>query len=409
MASDSRMWWILIGIVVLAAVIGLRSGPDPEEGGAADDPVPAEGVRTGTEELPLRLVLVRLPWQTEEETLADYQPMMEIVARESGLKFDLVVTKSFDDLLQEMIEERGELAFIGPQIYARGRDFNAVEFLAASVVDGSSVYDGGIYKQKGSELSELEDLRGKRVAFMDITSTSGYSMPLAELYEAGIDPEKDLEEARLEVDHEGVLQALVDGEVDAACCAVFRFEEELESGEIDLSGVELMMKIGPIPHRPLVVHPKLSAELKSRLREVFGGLHMVEGIEPGVIRGYRGRPVEGFDVNYPTEDFDRTVTKLLVVTDRLRARMLLVSEVNAENRELERKREEARQKARERQEAEAKKAAEEKQTDAEPDDSKTPDPASEADKPTETDKPTGGDKPQRAEKQDESNRAGEAD
>lgn len=75
----------------------------------------------------------------------------------------------------------------------------------------------------GSPVRQLEDLRGKTVAFADPASSSGYFMPVYMLHEAGLKKGEDYE-AIFAGGHEGSFAALKQGQVDAACTAVMLTE-----------------------------------------------------------------------------------------------------------------------------------------------------------------------------------------
>ncbi|MGO2683660.1 MAG: phosphate/phosphite/phosphonate ABC transporter substrate-binding protein [Microbacterium sp.] len=69
-----------------------------------------------------------------------------------------------------------------------------------------------------SPIQEVEDFKGKTVAFADQASSSGYFMPVYMLHEAGLEQDVDYE-AIFAGGHEGSFAALAQGQVDAACTA----------------------------------------------------------------------------------------------------------------------------------------------------------------------------------------------
>ncbi|MCS3844508.1 phosphate/phosphite/phosphonate ABC transporter substrate-binding protein [Microbacterium sp. AK031] len=69
-----------------------------------------------------------------------------------------------------------------------------------------------------SPIEEVEDFKGKTVAFADQASSSGYFMPVYMLHEAGLEQGVDYE-AIFAGGHEGSFAALAQGQVDAACTA----------------------------------------------------------------------------------------------------------------------------------------------------------------------------------------------
>ena len=84
-----------------------------------------------------------------------------------------------------------------------------VQLLAVAVKSGTSVYYSGLFARKDAPIQAVADLRGKRMAFGDVNSTSSFVFPLTMLMDAGIDPAKDLKEVRLTGSHASSLAALI--------------------------------------------------------------------------------------------------------------------------------------------------------------------------------------------------------
>ena len=70
-----------------------------------------------------------------------------------------------------------------------------------------------------SPVQDLTDLKGKKVAFADQASSSGYFMPVFMLHEEGLEQGKDYD-AVFSGGHDGSFAALAQGQVDAACTSV---------------------------------------------------------------------------------------------------------------------------------------------------------------------------------------------
>lgn len=80
-------------------------------------------------------------------------------------------------------------------------------------------YKSEILVKKDSDIKSLKDLKGKKIALQDVTSTAGYTFPLATLKEeAGINATKDMKIVNVK-GHDQAIISLLNGDVDAA--AVF--------------------------------------------------------------------------------------------------------------------------------------------------------------------------------------------
>jgi phosphonate transport system substrate-binding protein len=79
---------------------------------------------------------------------------------------------------------------------------------------GKTSYHGFIIARTAADIQKLEDLKGKRFAWVDATSTSGYLYPRAMLAEKGIPPEA-LGQQVYAGGHDKVVIALMNGQVDA--------------------------------------------------------------------------------------------------------------------------------------------------------------------------------------------------
>ncbi len=289
----------------------------------ADPAPPLPSARAdGTSDRPLRVMLIPADGGTEQGTIADFEPIFAAITREYGLHFKIRVGQNYNAVVEGMANEKVDIAFFGPVTYLQARERGVAELLAVAVKQGQSVYYSGIFARASDELQELTDLRGKRVAFGDINSTSSFNFPVAMLIEAGIDPVQDLQEVHLMDSHASALATLVAGKVDAAAASYVSFEKAVENGQADPTKFRPLAKSDPIPNPPLAMHVELDAELKQTLRQALAHVHEAEGVTPEMIRGYGGKKVDRYDTEYSDEEFDRAMSRLSAVTEALKAEML---------------------------------------------------------------------------------------
>jgi phosphonate transport system substrate-binding protein len=146
--------------------------------------------------------------------------------------------------------------------------------LVATVANGSSTYAAYFVVKRGAPIEKLADLKGKRVAFIDRFSTSGYLLPMYFLRNHGFDVERDFVLSFAGSHPEAVAQVR-DGTVDAAAVS-----SDLLIGNSGLAGpLRVIAKAGRIPYDVIVVRKDLDPAIAARVRAALLTLsiHTEEG------------------------------------------------------------------------------------------------------------------------------------
>ena len=297
-----------IGLLALAMLAGLTACSDAE-------------TAEGKEEV-LNVLLIPADGGTEDGTRADYEPLFAAVGKATGLRFDLKVAQAYGAVVEAMCNGSADIAFVGPVTYLQAKDRGCGELLAVAVEEGQSVYYAGIFARADSSLHDLDDLRGKSVAFGDVNSTSSFVYPVAMLLKGGLDPVKDLGALRLTGTHANSLAALTEGRVDAAALSLDSYEKAVRAGVPGARDVRVIARSQAIPYPPLVMNTRLAPELKRELRKAFQNVATAPGVRPEMIRGYGGKQVDGYDTDFPAENFDSAARVMALLSDELRGEIL---------------------------------------------------------------------------------------
>jgi phosphonate transport system substrate-binding protein len=289
---------------------------------AAAGAVAAQALPDGSKARPLRVLLVPADGGTEDGTKADYVPVFNAVTRLTDLHFDIRVGQSYGAVVEGMANHLADVAFFGPVSFLQARERGGAELLAVAVEKGSSVYYSGLFVRAGAPFARVADLRGRRVAFGDVNSTSSFAFPVAMLLDAGLDPARDLAGVAITGSHANSLKALREGHVDAAAASFDSYEKAVRQGALRADEIRVLAKSEPIPYPPLAMHPKLPAAIRTKLRQAFNAVHTAPGISKDMIRGYGGARVDRYNADYPEAEFVAAGLKLARVTDELKGRML---------------------------------------------------------------------------------------
>ena len=276
----------------------------------------------GSEENPLRVMLVPTDGGTEDGTRADFAPIFNAVSRTSGLKFDIRVGQSYASVVEGMVNNLVDIAFVGPTLYLQAAEKGAAEPLAVAVLKGESVYYAGFFAKKGFEMPDLSVMKGKSMAFGDVNSSSSFTIQVGMLLKAGIDPARDLSQVFLTGGHANSLNALTQGHVDVSAASFNSYQKAVNQGAVNGDEVVPVLASVPIPYPPFIMLPSLSDDVKARLRDGFDNVHEDPSITPEMIRGFGGILVDRYTSDITHETFLAVQEMLDLVTPEVKGEML---------------------------------------------------------------------------------------
>ncbi|OYX32360.1 MAG: hypothetical protein B7Y99_08620 [Caulobacterales bacterium 32-69-10] len=218
----------------------------------------------GSRDRPLRVILIPADGGTEDGTRADYQPIFSAVSRLSGLQFNIRVGQSYGAVVEALCNGSADVAFVGPVTYIQANRRKCAELLAVAVEKGRSTYYAGLFTRAASPIRAIKDLKGKRVAFGDVNSTSAFVFPMAMIIDAGLNPVRDLGAIRMTGSHANSVAALAQGQVDVAALSFDSFDKAISQGGVDPKGVRVVARSIAIPYPPIVMNAKLPPALKAK-------------------------------------------------------------------------------------------------------------------------------------------------
>jgi phosphonate transport system substrate-binding protein len=126
---------------------------------------------------------------------------------------EVAVAKTYEALAQAIVDAEVDLAWAPPLVCARVADRVPVIFKA--IRGGRATYCAAIVTRKDGPKT-LEELRGKRAAWIDRNSVGGYRLASAHLREHGVDPDRDLAASRFHGAYADALRAVLSGNADFA-------------------------------------------------------------------------------------------------------------------------------------------------------------------------------------------------
>lgn len=211
----------------------------------------------------------------DAEMRAEFDPLMTYLSDAIGQKVVLYIAKDYGDLRTQMEAGSVDIGSFSPFAYvdaARGRK---IKIIAQSMQDGSPTYRGIIVARKDSGLKAVADLQGKRFAFVDPKSASGYVYPRAMLIEKGIKPESYFKETIFAGDHNKVIAAVLDARVDAGATYEGALGVAKAMG-VPTENLVTLARTDPIPHDAIAVRIGLEEALAKKTQTALVDLDKSE-------------------------------------------------------------------------------------------------------------------------------------
>ncbi|WP_186429361.1 phosphate/phosphite/phosphonate ABC transporter substrate-binding protein [Clostridium sp. BSD9I1] len=230
--------------------------------------------------IPKELTVQFVPSHHKDTLEEKIKPLESLLSKELGIPVKVSVATNYNSTVEAMSSKEIDVGFLPPLAYVLANDRGIADILlqaqrysiqepnGKTTKDLVDYYRSMIVVKKNSNIKNLEDLKGKRVAFQGTTSAGGYIWPVAELKKAGINIETDIEQVTLN-GHDTAVIAVLNDEVDAAAV----FEDARNTVKEDIKDVfDKVVPIyfsKPIPNDTISVRSDMSPEWKVNIKDAF--------------------------------------------------------------------------------------------------------------------------------------------
>ena len=300
-----------LGHLVLAGAIAPRLSAAQAEPRRSRDPgtvMPPPGERAWRAQVPqLRIGLTG--GENEADRLARFGAYRQLLEETFRVPVRLFPAADYAGVLQGIAARQIEMAGMGPSAYAglwldtQG----AVEpLLTNEEEDGSYSYISVMVVRADRGIANLEQMRGRSLAWADPNSASGFLIPRFQLRRSGIPVEANRYFGRTGFSggHEQGVVAVLQGQYDAAMTWASGFGDEaggytrgnlramVDKGMLRMADIRIVWRSSPIMNSPLVVRSELPDAFKADMRDFHLALPVAHNaiyrqIARGAGAGYR--------------------------------------------------------------------------------------------------------------------------
>lgn len=283
-----RFMFIVLVVSMLASFVACGQSTNTNETittGNSDQTTSQDTAATTIEQAskPEKLVIAYLPTEATE-TLADFRhAIQKDMEAALGVKVEEFLATDYNALVEAMRTGKADIANFGPLSYVQAHERANAEAIVAPALDSKKencgYYSYIITQAKNDKINSINDLKGKKFAFVDPNSTSGNLVPSFEIIKAFSSDNLTIEDLHTNGkffesvifagSHINTLQAVIKGDVDAAPVASDTFTAETTSGRADANAVKIIFESPMIPGSPIGVRGDLPEDFKKEIKDFY--------------------------------------------------------------------------------------------------------------------------------------------
>jgi len=226
----------------------------------------------GSEKNPIKLFFVP---SVDVKVIEDSsKKTKEFLEKETGYKFEISIPQSYIAVVEAFGTDRADVAALNTYGYYLAHTKHKAEARLTVVRHGSNMYQSQFIVKAGSKIKSIADFKGKKIAFVDPASASGYLLPLKMLRDKGVEPG----EVVFAMKHDNVVSMVYNGQVEGG--ATFHspaFEGKIEDARRLVKTqypdveekVQILQLSEPILNDPIVFRASLPETIKVKITDAF--------------------------------------------------------------------------------------------------------------------------------------------
>lgn len=242
--------------------------------------VACDGPADKEAENPANLVVALEPDKNPDAMLADQRALQQYLTNETGMESEIIVPLTSTVITEGLKNGTIDFAYLSATATARLMRTADIEILLATEIDGQPFYQSYWLARQDAPYDSVADLRGQPIAFASRTSTSGFIVPVYDLFQSGHlkpgdSPEDYFGEGNVAfgVGYVSAVNRVLDGSAEAAAVSYYVFEEDKHLTAEQRARLKVVDDQGPVPTHVIVVRANLAQEVKQRAREAFTALN----------------------------------------------------------------------------------------------------------------------------------------
>ncbi len=226
-----------------------------------------------------------------------YQPIIDYLNQNEKYQFELKLSTSYSETVNQLINGDVAIAFFGSLLYINAHNrYGIIPILKPLNEDSKPFFKSVAFAKRNGNVNSIEDLKGKRIALPSEESFSGNWLIKYELLKHNI-LEKDIKEIKNFSYHQNVIYQVLNGDFDAGVVKD-RVIKEYDDKKIKIIGYS-----EPVPGSPIVAAKDFDTEIISIVKSLLLKIDLKETYYKELVKYWDKEFTYGF-VEANDNDYD---------------------------------------------------------------------------------------------------------
>ena len=231
-------------------------------------------ILTSCKSSPEKLTIGLIPVRDTDEMVEGFEPIRLYLEEKLGMPIEVTVMDDYVSLVEGMKNETIDIGLYGAFSYiAAESEMELTPLVVESRKETGIYYNSLIITHKDSGISSIEELEGKRFAFVDSGSTSGFVLPYALFTSRNIDYKEFFSDFYYAGSHVQVPVEIQHHKADAGAISNIQFNKLIKDGKIKKDDFSVLWKSEDIPEILYVARSGLDKELQTSFVEAMLNVH----------------------------------------------------------------------------------------------------------------------------------------
>ena len=228
-------------------------------------------------------VVALKPDKNPDKMAEEKKALETTLSAQLGRPVKVVIPLSAAVILEGFANGSIDVGYLSATELIKAREQKAAAILLAGEIDGKPSYASYWFTLKEKSYASVEDLRGKPIAFASKTSTSGFVIPLYDLFQKGLiseraNPEEFFGRGNVfyGVGYVSAVERVLNGDAEAAAVSYYVLDKDQHLSIEQRAKLRKLAKQGPVPTHVLAARSSLSESDRAALKQALLSLNEAE-------------------------------------------------------------------------------------------------------------------------------------